>query len=129
MPQHLPRHQPEDGPASRAGLRALDRLINAYGPEALLAAPMAPGPAAGLREAVRLLCAEARREDPRRAERLVIALHAAWPRLPAVQRLPAGDGRDAVLARVIAECIAEFYAAGGYGGDSAVGAAGGSDAD
>lgn len=93
-----------------AGLRALGRLLETYGPDTLLAEPLAAGPVEGLREVVRLLCAEARREDPRRAERLVMALHAAWPTLPAVGRLPVGDRRAAVLERVIGCCIAEFYA-------------------
>jgi hypothetical protein len=115
----MPHRAPEHGPSLSAGLRALDRLVGRYGPDAFLANPMASGAAAELREAVRLLCAEAQQTDPRRAERLVIALRTAWPSLPAVQRLPVGNGREVLLSRVIAQCIVEFYAAGPHRGDGA----------
>lgn len=96
-------------PPSSAGLRALEGLIDAHGAQALLSASPRASVAEGLHRVVRLLCAEARLADPSRAERLVIALRAAWPALPAVGRLPAGDGSIALLERVIARCIAEFY--------------------
>jgi hypothetical protein len=95
-------------PLSSAGLGALGRLIEAHGPDALLLDPMPAGPAEELGAVVRLLCDEARREDPCRAERLIMTLHAAWPTLPAVRRIPP-DQHAALLARVITRCIAEFY--------------------
>ena len=95
-------------PPSSAGLGALGRLIEAHGPNALLRDPMDTGPAEDLGVVVRLLCDDARLEDPGRAERLVMALHAAWPTLPAVRRIPP-DQHAALLARVITRCIAEFY--------------------
>src|SRR5687767_4137632 len=96
-------------PPVSAGLVALDRLIDAHGPQALLGDSPTAVAAEELHAVVRVLCAEARRTDPGRAERLVIALRAAWPTLPAVRRLPAGDGSAALLDRVVRRCIAEFY--------------------
>jgi hypothetical protein len=101
--------QAADAPAATAALRALDRLIAAYGPDELLATPPAPAAADGLVAVIRLLAAEARRAAPGRAERMVVALRAAWPTLPAVQHLPPGDGRERLLARLITLAIAEFY--------------------
>lgn len=101
------RHDPG---LKTAGLRALDRLVAGYGPDGLLATPPTPVAAEALGETVRLLCAEARRAHPGRAERMVIALHAAWPTLPGVQCLRPGDGRDRLLERIITLAIAEFYA-------------------
>jgi hypothetical protein len=107
-PTRVPSHA-DDTPPPTASLRALDRLVAAYGSDGLLAAPPAPAADDGLGAVVRLLCAEARRAEPGRAERMVIALRAAWPTLPAVRRLPPGDGRERVLAHIVTLAIAEFY--------------------
>jgi hypothetical protein len=109
-PPPRPASQPPDHAApATAGLQALDRLVATYGEDALLAKVPTPAAADALGDVVRLLCAEARRANPGHAERLVIALRAAWPTLPAVRRLPPGAGRDGLLARVVTLAIAEFY--------------------
>jgi hypothetical protein len=125
IPTRSPSQSVADTPPATTGLRALNRLVAAYGPERLSARPPTVAAAEGLAAAVRLLCAEARHADPGRGERMVIALHAAWPTLPAVQHLPPGDGRDGLLARVVTLAIAEFYAptrGGDETGDGADGA-------
>jgi hypothetical protein len=108
-PSHRVSDPHADAPAATAGLRALDRLVAAYGPDGLLAIPPTPAAADDLRAVVRLLAAEARDAAPGRGERMVIGLRAVWPTLPAVQRLPAGDGRKRLLDRVVTLAIAEFY--------------------
>ncbi len=55
------------------------------------------------------LCAEARDVDARRAERLVIALHACWPQLPAVRAQLPDDRRAMMLDRLVTACISAFY--------------------
>jgi hypothetical protein len=56
-----------------------------------------------------MLCADARHANPRRAEPKVIALHTAWPRLPAIRRLVPSDSTTRLLAHIVRLAIAEFY--------------------
>jgi hypothetical protein len=55
------------------------------------------------------LCDEARGQDPRRVERLVIALHTSWSQLPAVRASTPIDRRAEQLEQLVAACIAAFY--------------------
>jgi hypothetical protein len=96
-------------PAGRTGLAALACVLRAYAPEALLARPAEPHAEAALRGAVRVLCDEARADDPERAEHLLIALKQAWPSLPEVRELSAHAARGALWDRVVALCVEEFY--------------------
>lgn len=101
--------QAPDGrtPHASAGVVALARVVGTHSLAALPGGSQAA--AALLRDAVRLLCNEARATDPVRAERLLIALRPAWRELPGVRRL-ADDARRALWDHVVALCVAEFYA-------------------
>lgn len=96
-------------PLPNDAFEALDRLVAAYGPGALIGRRVHPAAAADLRRVAVMLCADARRQDPRRAERLVKTLHNVWRALPAVQQLSPDDGRSALLDRVVSACIKTFY--------------------
>jgi len=101
--------------SSNAGLRALAQLVERYGHDALVAAPPGSAEAAALGEVVQLLCAEAKCVDARRAELLVMTLHAAWPSLPGVPLAPPADARETLLSLVVSRCISEFYGPAGEG--------------
>ena len=124
---HQPRHVPRDCRAARLialsttrqqlhgappdrdiGLLALARALEARS----AGAPVTPPSAATtrLRDAVGILCAEARAADPVRAERLLIALRAAWARLPSVRGIADVGVRRALWERVVALCVDELYA-------------------
>ena len=102
-------HQLTEGRAPQAseGLLALARALDTR--SAVAVPGHQPVDAARLRDAVRILCAEARAADPVRAERLLIRLRAAWREMPEVDRLPDRDARQALWDRVVALCVAEFY--------------------
>ena len=93
-----------------AGFRALDDVVEQYGLRVLLAETRPIGAATALRVAIRLLCEEARRVDSHRAERLVVALHAAWWTPPSVRDEPVHADRDRLLATCIAHSIRASYA-------------------
>jgi hypothetical protein len=112
----------DDTLASSAGLDALDRVISRHGPDELLAKQKSAASEA-LAVAIRQLCAEARSATNAGAERMVIALRAAWPRLPAVQRLPATSGRGELFESIVTLAIAEFYVMTKGSGEDADGAA------
>ena len=113
-PREIRTPRRSDGPRSSSpSIRALARLVERHGPEALLAEPLPEKRARDLRRVVRLLCAEGRREDPRRAEHLVKSLRAQWSTLPAVRRVPRHGSADRLLEVIIARCIAEFYVPNG----------------
>jgi hypothetical protein len=97
-----------DGSSSSEGIQKLDRLVAVYGPDKLLAGP-ATDAADSLAAVVRTLCADAQRANPGRAEPMVIALHTAWPRLPAVRRLLPSESGTRLLAHIVRLAIAEFY--------------------
>ena len=70
----------------------------------------APGAVAekGLREALRVLCADARHHTVR-AEQLLIALKQTWVAVPEVQEL-APDARRVLLDRLVTLAIQAYYA-------------------
>jgi len=61
-----------------------------------------------LRQAIRLLCAEAHGRGLQ-VEQLLIALKQAWRSIPEAQRIPAGGPREKLLDRLVTMCIEEFY--------------------
>ena len=67
-------------------------------------------PEQSLRQALRLLCDDARRHGIQ-PEQLIVLLKQAWLTLPEIHSLPAGALRREPLARVVTLCIQEFYAA------------------
>jgi hypothetical protein len=63
-----------------------------------------------IKEAVRSVCDEARREQwP--PETLLVAYKSALETVGAVRGLPRGPERDAVIARLVSLCINEYYGA------------------
>jgi hypothetical protein len=66
------------------------------------------GPNGELRRAIRHMCDEARRNDLR-AEQLLVVFKRAWESLPELGELPAGPDRSEFLSRVVSMCIEEFY--------------------
>jgi hypothetical protein len=104
-----PRATPPAEPrAASPGLEALGHALAAHPPDRLLArAPDADG---ALRQAARLLAAEARAADPVRAERLVVALRPAYGRLIEIDCVPAAGPCRALWDRLVGLCCEEFYA-------------------
>jgi hypothetical protein len=103
------RQQPHGAsPGQSAGLLALAQALEASPADALVASPSAA--ATQLRDAVRILCGEARAADPVRAERLLIALRGTWEGLAVVRGIPELAVRRALWERVVALCVEEFYA-------------------
>jgi hypothetical protein len=98
-----------DDSSASEGLQSLDRLVALYGPDALLAGTPSADAAESLAAVVRILCADARRANPGRAEPMVMALHTALPRLPAVRRLMPSERAARLLAHIVRLAIAEFY--------------------
>jgi hypothetical protein len=96
-------------PEDDTTLAALGHVVAAYGAERLTGAGQRRAADRALRSVARRLAAEARAQDPVRAERLVIALRRAWRDLPAVERLP-GDPRRVLWDRLVLLCCEEFYA-------------------
>jgi hypothetical protein len=96
-------------PLAAQTARAIDALVAGCDHAVLLGVWGAHPAADQCRALVRLLCAEGREDDARRAERLVVRIRAAWPTLPSVQRLPVGPSRNALLDRLVSACIAAFY--------------------
>ena len=84
--------------------------------QALVGCAAGPGQPGGnadllLASAAGLLADAARRSDPVRAERLVIALKSLWALLPEARQLPGGGAREAVWSRFVTLAIEAFYAA------------------
>jgi hypothetical protein len=96
--------------ADLTGLDALGRVLAAYGPERLLGHGDARESDRALRAAARRLAAEARVQDPARAERLLIELKRSWPALPSLAELRDPIHRRALWDRVVLLCVEEFYA-------------------
>ena len=80
---------------------AVCRALKAYGENGLLEGR--------LRQAARMLCADAR-ERGMRAEQMLVALKDEWAALADVRRLAQGTARADVTRRFITLCIDEFYA-------------------
>ena len=78
-------------------------------PDGLLGGTRSADAAEGLAAIVRTLCADARRANPGRAEPMVMALHTALPRLPAVRHLMPRESAARLLAHIVRLAIAEFY--------------------
>jgi hypothetical protein len=98
------------GPVEIAGLDALALVITVYGPERLCGHGSARISDRALRDAIRRIAAEARAEDPARAERMLIALRQAWLQMPAVRHLSHDSPRTALWDRIVTLCCEEFYA-------------------
>lgn len=98
-----------DGASSSEALLRLDRLVARYGPDTLLAAAPSTDATESLIAVVRVLCADARRANPGRAEPMILALHTVWSRLPAVRRLVPSESTTRLLAHIVTLAIAEFY--------------------
>lgn len=79
--------------------------------EALAAVLANRSDGAKLDEALRALTAEAR-EKQVHAEQLLIVLKDVWYSLPPVRDTPSGDAQNAMLQRVITQCIREYYSGG-----------------
>lgn len=78
---------------------------------ASIRAPQCDGEVAGprLRQAVRALCDDARR-DGAHAEELLIAVKQAWAALPELTARPGAARGTEMLRHFITVCIEEFYA-------------------
>jgi hypothetical protein len=63
---------------------------------------------APVRSAVRLVCADARRQHYT-PEKLLVDLKDVLRATPAVQQVPRGPERDDLVARVVTLCIDEFF--------------------
>jgi hypothetical protein len=61
-----------------------------------------------LEGALRTLTAEAR-EKEMHAEQLLIVLKDVWFSLPPIRESPSGDPQNAMLQRVITQCIRQYY--------------------
>ena len=68
-----------------------------------------PSDTSGLDEALRVLTAEAREKNVH-AEQLLVVLKEVWFALPAIRSTPSGEPQNALLQRVITQCIREYYA-------------------
>lgn len=80
------------------------------GLEAALARYLANQSDASLEKALRTLTMEAR-EKQIHAEQLLIVLKDVWFALPEIRETPSGDPQNALLQRVITQCIREYYSA------------------
>src|SRR5690242_2528281 len=62
----------------------------------------------GLESALRAVAREAREKNIH-AEQLLVVLKDVWFSLPKIRQAPSGDPQNAVLQRVITQCIREYY--------------------
>src|SRR5688572_27095741 len=67
-----------------------------------------PSDSTGLDKALRVLTAEARAKHVH-AEQLLVVLKEVWAGLPSIRSTPAGESQNALLQRVITQCIREYY--------------------
>lgn len=67
-----------------------------------------PSDSTGLDSALRTLTAEAR-EKQIHAEQLLVVLKEVWFGLPPIRSTPSGEPQNALLQRVITQCIREYY--------------------
>jgi hypothetical protein len=58
--------------------------------------------------ALRVITAEARQKQIH-AEHLLVVLKDVWFALPAIRETPSGEPQNALLQRVITQCIREYY--------------------
>lgn len=85
---------------SSATLASLERALAVFLAE--------PADTTRLDSALRSLTAEARDKQVH-AEQLLIVLKDLWYGLPQVREAPAGDAQNALLQRVITQCIRQYY--------------------
>jgi len=86
---------------------ALEREVGARGTKS----------SGAVKEALRCIAVEAK-QDNRQPEWLLVALKAAAHSVPALQRVPRGPDRDAVVARLVSLCIDEYFGGSPLGDDS-----------
>ena len=67
-----------------------------------------------LKQAIRYIAVEAKR-DKRPPEWLLVALKAAAHSMPALQCIPRGPDRDAIVAHLVSLCINEYYSSSPLG--------------
>lgn len=67
-----------------------------------------PKDSQGLDAALRAVTAEAR-DKKIHAEHLLLVLKDVWFALPQIRQTPAGESQNALLQRVITQCIREYY--------------------
>ncbi len=67
-----------------------------------------PSDAKGVESALRVVTAEAR-EKKIHAEHLLVVLKEVWFALPPIRETPSGEPQNALLQRVITQCIREYY--------------------
>lgn len=67
-----------------------------------------PSDAKPLENALRAFTAEARDKQVH-AEQLLIVLKEMWFGLPQIRNVPSGDAQNALLQRVITQCIRQYY--------------------
>ena len=67
-----------------------------------------PADSTGLDRALHLLTTEAR-EKQVHAEQLLVVLKDVWFGLPTIRSTPSGEPQNALLQRVITQCIREYY--------------------
>ena len=76
-----------------------------------------PTSSGAVKQALGCIAVEAKR-DNRQPEWLLVALKAAAYSVPALQHVPRGPDRDAVVARLVSLCIDEYYSGSPLGADS-----------
>jgi len=67
-----------------------------------------PSDASSIESALRVVTAEARAKQMH-AEHLLLVLKDVWFSLPPVRETPSGERQNALLQRVITQCIREYY--------------------
>ena len=67
-----------------------------------------PSDTTGVDKALRVLTAEAR-EKHVHAEQLLVVLKEVWVGLPSIRSTTTGEPHNALLQRVITQCIREYY--------------------
>ena len=107
----LARHTPTAGlelvGQSASPLAELEEVLDRFNPRSLLTSDSVGAHA--LRGAVRRLAADARAQDPRRAELLLLSLRCAWRDFPRVRQLADEQTRDVLWYRLVRLCCEEFY--------------------
>jgi hypothetical protein len=67
-----------------------------------------PSDTRSVESALRVVTAEARAKQIH-AEHLLVLLKDVWFSLPPIQKTPSGEPQNALLQRVITQCIREYY--------------------
>ena len=97
MAQDSSSQRPDISPSAIAGL------------EAALAGFLAnPSDSKRVESALRVVTAEARQKQIH-AEQLLVVLKDVWFALPPIRETPSGQPQNALLQRVVTQCIREYY--------------------